>query len=78
MFSAGAVIGSSHRHQLINTGSYSAAPGEARMDWMHDDNDLPSLQVDFGFLSGCIQVPDGECTSLCIVQLLQPMDSFGN
>ena len=32
--------------------------------------------MDFGYLSGCIQVvPDGD--RLCIVQLLQPMDSFG-
>ena len=43
---------------------FSAAPGEACMDCvhMHDDNYLHSLQVDFGFLSGCIQVSDGECT----------------
>ena len=35
------------------------------------------IQIDFGYLSGCVQVPDGEFTSVCIVQVLQPMDSFG-
>lgn len=37
----------------------------------------PFLQVDYGFLSACIHIPDGDCSSLCIVQQLQPMDSFG-
>ena len=50
---------------------FSAAPGEV----VHAPNGSSIIQIDFGYLSGCVQVPDGEFTN--IVQVLQPMDSFG-
>ena len=55
---------------------FSAAPGEVVHAPFYA-NGSSIIQIDFGYLSGCVQVPDGEFTSVCIVQVLQPMDSFG-